>query len=365
MPFSALFDGEPVISLLMSDVQWEQAKAISKQEENRLLVGHSRLPGFARTSPLGLRHFAHRKGYAPDYEWAESAEHQALKAELVRAIAARGWQVDAEVPSGPEREWIADVLAERDGERIAFEVQWSKQSAEEYVRRTKRYAAAGIECVWFIRHYPKLDARDVTDEAREDFARVMVFPLQNTENLSRMIAVKNPDYRQAMLAKAATVSKSIDTGSRTLPVEQLAKLVLDGQLRVKSTFSAIVYVAACHRCKQEAIYWHLPTLAKGRAKVRPETDVLLLPEVRRASAVLDPDLLMARFRQIGEGLAAASEFACPHCDAVQGRALEAVNITKASRAKRGLRFEAPLDERWKDFALRYQLRTATQVKLNV
>ncbi|MDR6688979.1 hypothetical protein J2Y41_004579 [Arthrobacter sp. 1088] len=72
---------------------------------------------------------------------------QALKE---RIDAASGWRAEVE-HAHPERAWIADVMAIHDsGRRLAFEVQLSAQSEDEYIRRSQRYVDAGVGPVWII-----------------------------------------------------------------------------------------------------------------------------------------------------------------------------------------------------------------------
>ena len=75
----------------------------------------------------------------------ETAEHQALKKAVADACAAAGW--DAVIEAGASG-FRADVLAVRGGERRAFEVQLSGQTAEALYARQRRYEAAGIDAVW-------------------------------------------------------------------------------------------------------------------------------------------------------------------------------------------------------------------------
>jgi hypothetical protein len=101
-------------------------------------------------SSLGLKFFAHKKGADCDmHEGGETAEHLELKSLLVKAARAVGWEAELEVPS-KNRGWIADVMASNGERRIALEVQWSRQSSDDFVRRQERYAADGVECIWFV-----------------------------------------------------------------------------------------------------------------------------------------------------------------------------------------------------------------------
>jgi len=83
----------------------------------------------------------------------ETKQHQELKQLAAKVGEAEGWTASLEVsettPQG--KRWIADVLLERGGRRVAVEVQWSPQSHEAYARRQKIYAASGVEVVWMHR----------------------------------------------------------------------------------------------------------------------------------------------------------------------------------------------------------------------
>lgn len=118
-----------------------------------VLMGWSHQPCFPRTSKCGLRHFVHRRGVElPEgLEWNETEQHRLVKSLIVDAAIAAGWSAYPEVVS-KDRTWIADVLTERDGRKVVFEVQYSRQDPTEYARRQQRYQDAGVECVWFRAH---------------------------------------------------------------------------------------------------------------------------------------------------------------------------------------------------------------------
>ena len=80
-------------------------------------------------------------------------EHLRLKALVAQAAAAADWTVAVEhVAQG----WVADVLASSAQMRVAFEVQWSRQSLADYERRQARYADDGVRGVWLVRAPPAL-----------------------------------------------------------------------------------------------------------------------------------------------------------------------------------------------------------------
>ena len=143
MPLSATIDGEQVCAPLFDDRQWAalRGKTVVLQP-----CGHR---GFIRVSKLGTRHFVHERGC--DCHHGESAEHLRVKSLVASAVAACGWMAATEVP-GPG--FVADVLAQRAGARVVFEVQRSRQVLHEYERRQATYAAQGLRCVWLAASVP-------------------------------------------------------------------------------------------------------------------------------------------------------------------------------------------------------------------
>jgi competence protein CoiA len=147
MPLVAIVDGQRVEAPTLDAEAWEQLRAAVKKTGLELVCGQA---GYMRTSKLGLQHFVHNTAACELHAASgpESQEHLASKAALAAAARAAGWKATIEFV-GPDREWIADVLIERGGTRIALEAQWSPQAAEEFVRRTQRYAGGGLRTIWF------------------------------------------------------------------------------------------------------------------------------------------------------------------------------------------------------------------------
>lgn len=83
----------------------------------------------------------------------ETPFHVEAKRAIRDVAISRGWAptIEARHPDGA---WQADVLVEKNGRRIAFEVQWSRQSRADYDLRTRRYASDGIETVWLSKGSP-------------------------------------------------------------------------------------------------------------------------------------------------------------------------------------------------------------------
>lgn len=64
MPFAAMVGDQYFISTLTTDEEWATLRQASK--DGRLTMYWSGLQAVARTSPLGLRHFAHKAGVCDD-----------------------------------------------------------------------------------------------------------------------------------------------------------------------------------------------------------------------------------------------------------------------------------------------------------
>lgn len=143
MPLSALVDGHLVCAPLLDEQQWSAVKGQSVLLQP---CGHR---GFGRVSPLGTQHFVHERDSGCEHN--ESPEHMHLKAVVARAASDSGWQAGTEVAG---EGFVADVLASRDEQRIAFEVQRSKQVLRQYQQRQECYRQAGIRAVWLARGVP-------------------------------------------------------------------------------------------------------------------------------------------------------------------------------------------------------------------
>ena len=147
MPLTAVVDRKTIIAPDLSEREW---KDLASRHRKGLPVAMAccGAPGHLRISARGTRHFYHAGGSGCRYA-EESKEHLAIKEQIYRICRSLGWETTVEYPS-PDRTWIADVYTERDGRRIAFEIQISTIPPDELEARDRRYRDAGIEAYWLL-----------------------------------------------------------------------------------------------------------------------------------------------------------------------------------------------------------------------
>jgi len=161
MPLLAIVDGVPTISTLLSDEEWRTLQADVRTQRRSVVLPRCGSPAYLRTSKLGVRHFAHRSAGDCLSHPKETGYHLYAKNVILQAAQAAGWNAETEAWANG---WIADVLASDGARKVAFEIQWSAQTREEFERRQARYAADGVRCAWFARHersVPFLPRRDL------------------------------------------------------------------------------------------------------------------------------------------------------------------------------------------------------------
>jgi hypothetical protein len=190
MPLRAYIDNEEVISIDQTDEQWVELKKRLKSKESLLTLPCCRQEGFLRKSRNGLKHFVHLKS-DKNCDWKpESAEHLKAKIEIIEACKLNGWKA---IPEYSETNWIADVLAIKNDKRIAFEVQWSRQSYETTKFRQDRYKDSDVRGCWFFRTAPK-ELRNYDDSliADNDLPAFRIFKDENSNIISQLRQTQLP-----------------------------------------------------------------------------------------------------------------------------------------------------------------------------
>lgn len=276
-----------------------------------------------RTSKLGTRHFAHaRKG--PCTTAPETAEHLLAKLTIVEGIRRAGWEARPEqsgtTPDGEE--WRADVMAVKGKARIAFEVQWSRQTPEETRRRQERYAAAGVRGLWLFRHTGFPSTKDTPGFCL----------LFNAEAKSFRVGIRGTGYQPPKSAAEDSVWRQV------VDLPAFIDGALTGRLRhapaIGERMPLIVEAAStsCWRCKKETSV--VTGLVFAASRVLPgcenlHSNIYQFENIQDGSRVLDSLLPRDLLRKHGigtlkprfsktEGRAYLSN-GCVHCDALQGR----------------------------------------------
>lgn len=142
-------------SVLAFDMLPEEWKALKSENRRR---HHLRMPCCdgpvsLRRTPEGLQHFMHQAVSGDCVAARESEPQMRLKQAAATVARSLDWHATTDVwgRSGEDELWFADVVAERDGLRIAVCIEWSSQADEDLILRQERMARAGIECVWLFR----------------------------------------------------------------------------------------------------------------------------------------------------------------------------------------------------------------------
>jgi hypothetical protein len=150
VPLKAIVDGETIIGPDLSIEEW---KALQLRHKNGLPVRMAccGAPGHLRISKKGTRHFYHAVDAGCNYA-EESREHLEIKNLIYRICKSEQWETYVEYPA-PDRTWISDVCAIKDGRKVVFEIQISTISPGELEERDKKYRNEGIESYWLLDNF--------------------------------------------------------------------------------------------------------------------------------------------------------------------------------------------------------------------
>ena len=148
MPLRAIINDVDIIAPLLNSEEWEQLKIDIKKNKYFVKLPCCGQQGFLRTSKTGLNHFYHKHDDKICNWKPESAEHLKLKYEILKACQESGWTA---IPEYSENDWRADVFAYNGKNRLAFEVQLSKQTYEETIERQNKYTRDKVRGCWFFK----------------------------------------------------------------------------------------------------------------------------------------------------------------------------------------------------------------------
>jgi hypothetical protein len=150
VPLCAIVEGETIIGPDLTEEEWKDLKA-RHRKGLPVTMGCCGAPGHLRVSGNGTQHFYHAVDAGCHYA-EESREHLEIKEQIYRICKSEGWETSVEFPA-PDRTWISDVYAARDGRKLVFEVQISIISPSELEERDKKYRAEGIESYWLLENF--------------------------------------------------------------------------------------------------------------------------------------------------------------------------------------------------------------------
>jgi len=150
VPLKAIVDGETIIGPDLSLEKWTNLKFRHKKGLT-ITMGCCGAPGHLRISKKGTQHFYHAVDTGCNYE-QESKEHLEIKYQIYRTCKSEQWETYVEFPA-PDRTWISDVYAIKDGRKIVFEIQISTISPNVLEERDKKYRNEGIESYWLLDNF--------------------------------------------------------------------------------------------------------------------------------------------------------------------------------------------------------------------
>lgn len=319
MPLRCLFgDTEEILAFKQTDESWAALKADYRARQLKMVC--CGMPAVPKTSSLGTFFFAHsRRGECTSAP--ETKEHLLAKTIIAKAVLAAGWNVTTEyrgeTPDG--KPWIADVLAEHNTTKIAFEVQWSSQQDPETAIRQKQYSESGVRGLWLFRQKNFVSSKEVPafrlvlKEDQTGFSIKIPAPHSPFDNRT------DDDYYW---------SQSVD-------LEDFITGCLQKKLKWApargNNFPLLFYGSPieCWRCKKET--WVILDISIQISKLFPGHPDLLL---KIADFEDCPELLMAaiphdfyskhgvgRIKKRNSKTAGMKYLSngCVHCDALQGR----------------------------------------------
>ncbi len=237
MPLRAFINEIETISIDLDNARWNELKKLVKSQSSVVRLPCCNQNGYLRTSSAGLKHFVHSKSQN-NCDWKpESAEHLKSKIEIIEACKESGWNA---IPEYSEENWRADVLATNGTTRIAFEVQWSKQTLEETKFRQERYKNSGVRGCWFFKTAPK-EMRDYDENNLKASKEIPAFKIFKDTN-SNIQAHLNHEQ---------------------LTLNSLVKKLLNRHLRVcnktraklKQEVEIILFETSCWKCNEPQHLW--------------------------------------------------------------------------------------------------------------
>jgi len=146
LPLRARLNNEDIFAFNYDEDGWSELK------KQPVLMLCCDTEAVLKKSKLGTLFFSHY-GKGDCSSEGESPEHIYLKSLIAKTAARLGWDVvtekEGETPDGET--WVADVYCTKGSAKLAFEVQWTHQTNDEFLRRQKKYLASGVRAAWLFK----------------------------------------------------------------------------------------------------------------------------------------------------------------------------------------------------------------------
>jgi len=252
MSLICLLNDETLNAANFSPSEWEDLKLKVKTQGFDLSLpccGKTAVPKGGSTDRC--QHFSHKPNEAcksdtwGEYEGRENrrrrkkapeGKHHLRVKEIVFDVAQKaGWHATLEATGASKTDdaWRADVLAEKDGQKVAFEVQTSPLTFAEYRTRQQRYRDSDVKCVWLAMITP-----DYSDE------EIPVFELSHHKSL---YVIDFPEFFSPRLLGLTDNYRGVPIGEFILLILQ-NKVLWNGRWMIAEDTLARAVLANRKRC---------------------------------------------------------------------------------------------------------------------
>jgi Competence protein CoiA-like family len=187
MSIRAILNDIDVYSFDYDDESWQSLK--NNHKNLNFVMPCCNSHAVPKTSKLKNYFFAHSK-QGECTSAPETPEHLYLKTIIAKIARSDGWLVTTEkkgeTPSGEV--WIADVFCTKGNVKLAFEVQWSAQTNDEFIRRTRKYTESDVRVAWLYR------LRGNKEYYKRDFPVSKELPLFGIRHNKETNAISVPQF---------------------------------------------------------------------------------------------------------------------------------------------------------------------------
>jgi competence protein CoiA len=221
--------GNRLVSVDFSETQWQSLKSSYKKLDIRM--GCCQAPAIPKTSKTGLHFFSHKSDSCGGGK--ESIEHLTCKEKVMHGARQVGWEAfpEEEGIDNKGNKWIADVLCMKSNIKIAFEIQLSNQTFDEYKSRNQRYADSGIRCCWLVKRKrkPQLAEQMVLDRLNSKSRKDLLGQIPDRKDLP-LFHVDVTNINNIFVFFPFRSGK----GPLEIPLDQFVSGCLSGQLKFEN-----------------------------------------------------------------------------------------------------------------------------------